>query len=122
MIPLMHEVGMALLGGVFVWAGVEHFLKFPTVVAQLTERQFPAPRFLLAAGSIVEIVAGLGLATGVARPYAAVTLIAFTIAASVMALNFWRYSGPERQGLRSAFTINIAVVGGLIVAATSGPQ
>ncbi|UDL88879.1 DoxX family protein [Mesorhizobium sp. PAMC28654] len=122
MVALVHTLGFVLLGGVFVWAGAEHFLKFTTIVAQLAERQFPAPSLLLAAGSTVETVAGLCLATGVARPYAAPALIAFTVAASLMALNFWRYSGPERQGLRSAFTINIAVLGGLILAATADPH
>lgn len=67
----------------------------------------------------MELVAGLCLATGIGRPCAALALIAFTIAASVLALDFWRYCGPERQGLRSAFTINIAVLGGLILAATA---
>ncbi|MDH6233027.1 putative oxidoreductase [Mesorhizobium soli] len=119
MIPFIHNAGMVLLGGVFVWAGAEHFLKFREVVKQLVARQFPAAAVLLAAGSAVEVTAGLCLAADVARPYAALALIVFTIAASLMALNFWRYSGPERQGLRSAFTINIAVVGGLIIAAST---
>lgn len=119
MIALIHNLGLVLLGGVFVWAGAEHFLKFKTIAAQLAERHFPMPTPLLAAGSVVEIVAGLCLATGVARACAALALIVFTIAASVLALDFWRYCDPERQGLRSAFIINIAVVGGLIVAATT---
>ncbi|MET2830817.1 DoxX family protein [Mesorhizobium shangrilense] len=119
MIALVHTLGFVLLGGVFVWAGTEHFLKFRTIAAQLAERRFPAPSLLLAAGSIVEIVAGFCMATGIVRPYAALALIAFTVATCLTVLNFWRYSGPERQGLRSAFTINIAVVGGLILAATA---
>ncbi|WP_246675456.1 DoxX family protein [Mesorhizobium sp. B2-3-4] len=110
-------LGFVLLGGVFVWAGAGHFLKFRTIAAQLAERHFPFPAVLLAAGSSVEIIAGLCLATGMGRPYASLALVVFTIAASVMMLDFWRYSGPERQGLRSAFTINIAVIGGLLLAA-----
>ncbi|TKT76256.1 DoxX family protein [Aquamicrobium sp. LC103] len=119
MISFLYEVGMVLLGGVFIWAGTEHFLNFKAMAGQLAEQHFPAPGFLLAAGSVVEIVAGLCLASGIARPYAAAALVAFTIAASVMALDFWRHSGPERQAMRSAFMINIAVVGGLITAATA---
>jgi putative oxidoreductase len=52
--------------------------------------------------------------------HAAMALVAFMVAASVIALNFWRYCGPEKQGLCS--TINIAVVGGLILAAIANPQ
>ena len=46
------------------------------------------------------------------------SLIAFTIAASLMMLDFWRYSGVERLTLRSAFIANIAIIGGLLLAAT----
>ena len=35
-----------------------------------------------------------------------------------MMLDFWRYSGVERLTLRSAFTANIAIIGGLLLAAT----
>jgi putative oxidoreductase len=116
MYELAHTIGCVLLGGVFVWAGIDHFLRFKEVVQQLTDRGFPAPAPMLAAGSVVEVVAGLGLALGIERPLAAAVLILFTIAASVLALNFWRYTGPERDGMRSAFIINIAVIGGLMVA------
>jgi putative oxidoreductase len=34
-----------------------------------------------------------------------------------MLLNFWRYSGAERNSLRSGFIVNIAVIGGLLVVA-----
>lgn len=116
MSPFIQHLGFILLGGVFVWAGLEHFLRFRFVTRQLGEMGFPAPVALLAAGSLVETVAGMCLILGFYRPYAAAALIVFTIAASAMALNFWRYSGPQRQGLRSAFIINFAVVGGLVLA------
>lgn len=119
---LVQSLGFLLLGGVFVWAGADHFLRFREVVAQLATRGFPAPVPLLAAGSTVEIVAGACLGAGIARPWAATALGAFTVAASMMALDFWRHGGAERQGMRSAFTINIAVLGGLILAATTASQ
>jgi putative oxidoreductase len=117
MVPYLDEIGMVLMGGVFVWAGIDHFLRFQEVAGQLGSQGFPAPRPLLAVGSIVEIVAGACLAVGIARPYAALALGLFTIVASVMILDFWRHSGAQREAMRSAFVINIAVVGGLMVAA-----
>lgn len=117
MTGLLRELGCLLIGGVFVWAGTEHFLNFRTVVAQLKQSGFPAPVPLLGAGSALEIVAGLCLAAGLARTYAALALIAFTVAASLLAVDFWRYRGAERQMLRSLFILNIAVVGGLALAA-----
>ncbi|WP_432284756.1 DoxX family protein [Aminobacter sp. BA135] len=119
MATMAASLGFILLGGVFVWAGTEHFWNFRKVSGYLTDRGLPVAAVLLALGAIVEIVAGLCLAFGVMRPYAATALILFTIAASLMALDFWRYSGAERQGMRSAFIINFAVVGGLLLAATA---
>jgi putative oxidoreductase len=115
-IHYLDAVGFMLLGGVFVWAGGEHFLRFEEIACQL---KFPLPRFLLATGSAVEIIAGVCLAAGVWRTYAALALVAFTAVVSFTILSFWNHSGPERSGMRSAFTINIAVIGGLLVAATA---
>ena len=115
----LHQLGLTLLGGVFVWAGADHFLRFGEVAAMLEERGFPAQRAMLAAGSLVEIVAGACLAAGFHTTWAAAALILFTIAATVTLLDFWRHDGAARQGLRSAFIINIAVIGGLMLAAAS---
>ncbi|MER8456851.1 DoxX family membrane protein [Mesorhizobium sp. M0189] len=64
MIAVLHHLGVVLLGGVFIWAGAEHFLRFRAIAASLAERGFPAPKPLLAAGSVLEIGGGFCLATG----------------------------------------------------------
>lgn len=122
MIELVRQLGFLLLGGVFVWAAAVHFATFKDVAAMIAERGFPAPASLLTAGSLTELVGGLCLILGIGRPYASAALIAFTIAASLMMLDFWRYSGVERQSLRSAFVANIAIIGGLLLAATADPE
>ena len=116
----LEVVGAVLIGGVFIWAGIEHFAKFDTTTRLLTHR-VPAPALVLSIGSVVEIAAGICLAAGLARTQAALVLIAFTIAASVLLLDFWNRSSPEREALRSAFLINMAVVGGLLLAASGRP-
>lgn len=115
---LLHHVGLALLGGVFVWAGIDHFLRFREVAASITERALPAPGLMLAAGSVLEIGAGALLTLGIAVPYAAAALAAFTIIATLTMLDFWRHKGEERKAMRNGFAINIAVLGGLLAAAT----
>lgn len=119
MIEIIRHLGFILLGGLFVWAAALHFATFKDVVAMISERGFPAAALLLAAGSLVEFVGGLCLILGISRPYAAAALIAFTVAASLMMLDFWRYSGVERQTLRSSFVVNLAIIGGLLLAATA---
>lgn len=36
--------------------------------------------------------------------------------ASVLLLDFWRFSGPEREGMRSGFLVNVELLGGLLLA------
>ena len=55
---------------------------------------------------------GLGLALGFLRPWAS----AFTIAATLMLLDFWRFQDPQREGMRSDFLVNSGLLGGLILA------
>ncbi|RWL47505.1 MAG: DoxX family protein [Mesorhizobium sp.] len=117
-VQMIQAVGALLIGGVFVFAGIEHFLRFEAMRDYLAAQKFPAPALMLAAGSAVEIVAGFLLAIGMARLFAAVALVLFTLATNVMLLRFWATAEPERQVLRNAFLINIAVIGGLLLAGT----
>jgi putative oxidoreductase len=109
-------LGYLLLGGLFVWAGVDHFRRFAAVKAMLEGRGWPAPGALPALASAFQIVAGLCLAFGVLRAAAALGLAGFTIAASVLLLDFWRFEGDEREGMRSGFAVNLALAGGLLLA------
>jgi putative oxidoreductase len=115
-VAFIQALGALLLGGVFVFAGIEHFVKFGAMRDYLASQEFPAPAFLLAAGSAIEIVAGLMLALGFAPPFAAGALAVFTLAANFMLLRFWTADEPERQVQRNAFLINFAVIGGLLLA------
>ncbi|MET3590972.1 MULTISPECIES: DoxX family protein [Mesorhizobium] len=115
-IDTIQAIGALLIGGVFVFAGIEHFLKFKAMRDYMASRKFPAPTLMLAAGSALEIVAGLMLARGIAVPFAAGALVLFTLAANFMLLRFWASEEPERQVLRNAFLINLAVIGGLLLA------
>jgi putative oxidoreductase len=82
-------------------------------------RGWPARRALLAAGSAVQIEAGLGLLWPPSRHACAIALLAFTICASVTLLDFWRLSGRERVGAANGFFSNAAVCGGLLLASIS---
>lgn len=114
--PLAAALGYLLMGGIFVFAGVDHARRFGAVRAMLAGRGWPAPTAMLALGSAFELVAGLGLALGVARAAAAFGLAAFTVVASVTLLDFWRFQGPEREGMRSGIIVNVGLVGGLLLA------
>jgi len=104
-------LGQLLLGSLFVYGGINHFFIGPKIIPAMAARGVPFPHLTLYAGSIFQAICGacLMLALG---------LVAFTIAASVMLVNFWDLpQGETREMLKGVFASNAAIVGGLLLAA-----
>jgi putative oxidoreductase len=110
------HAGYLLLGGLFVFAGIDHLGRFKAVKEMLVGRGWIYPGPLLVAASLFQVVAGLGLAIGLLRAPAALGLAVFTVAATLTLLDFWRFAGPQREGMRSGFLVNIGLLGGLVLA------
>ena len=72
---------------------------------------------MLLSGTAFEIVAGLALIFGFRPAWAALGLAAFTIAASVLLLNFWDMEEPARANAIGTWRSNLAIIGGLLVTA-----
>jgi putative oxidoreductase len=113
----MWVVGRIGLGSLFVLGAVHHYQEFGPIAQQMADRRVPLPRATLVVGSVFQAVCGLLLMAGAYATYAALGLVVFTIAASVMLLDFWNKSGPQRQSAIMTWQSNIAIVGGLLVAA-----
>lgn len=110
-------LGRFLLGGLFVYGGVRHLFIVPAVTQAIAARGVPAPRLVLLAGSAFQFVAGLLLIFGLFVAPAALALVLFTFTASVMLLNFWDLEGPAREAAVNVWQSNLAIVGGLLIAA-----
>lgn len=109
--------GRVLIGGVFVYGGVEHFPALKLLTEMMRKRGVPMPQTVLVVGSLFQIALGLALIAGVLVPWASLGLVIFTIAATIMFLNFWDMEGAARVGAKNTFVVNIALVGGLLVLA-----
>jgi len=114
---LLLVIGRLLLGGLFVAGGARHFFIVPIVSQAMAHRGVPAPRLVLVVGSVFEIAAGLLLMLGILVPIAALGLVIFTVAASVMLLNFWSMQGAAREAALTTWQSNLAIIGGLLIAA-----
>jgi putative oxidoreductase len=114
---LLYLFGRFLLGGLFVVGGVEHFFALPLLTGIMAARGIPAARAVLILGSVWQAVLGLMLIFGLLLAPAAFGLIVFTLVASLIFLNFWDRSGPEKVAQRNAFLCNIAIVGALLMIA-----
>jgi putative oxidoreductase len=119
-VDLIVLIGRTLLGGMFVVAGFRHLMIVPVLTMAVQARGLPFPQAVVLAGTGFQIVAGLALVFGFFVTWAALGLIAFTVVASVMLVNFWDKQGEERIALANAFQTNIGLIGGLMIAAAHG--
>ena len=115
---ILLTLGRILLGGLFVFGGVHHFFILDLLTEVLRKRGVPMPWLVLIAGSIFQLVAGLLLMLGLFVAPTALGLIIFTLAASVMMCNFWNMSGAERDAMQNVWLSNLAIIGGLLIAAS----
>ena len=112
--------GRIVLAGVFIIAGLAHFPAFNALCDDMRSRGVPMAATLLIAGSLFQIAAGLLLAMNVARPWAALGLVVFTLASSVMMLDFWNLQGMDKERTLGAFMNNIALCGALVAIGLAG--
>ena len=112
-------LGRVLLGGLFVIGGIPHFSALDRLTEVLKARGLPAPRLCLIVGSLFQIVAGALLILGQLVQFAALGLIVFTLVSSVLMVNFWSLTGEAREKLKNVFMSNLAIIGGLLIAAAT---
>jgi putative oxidoreductase len=110
-------VGRLLLGVFFALGGFHHFSALDPISQAIARRGVPAPKLVLIVGSVFQIVAGLLLAAGVYVQAAALGLVAFTLIASIMLVNFWDLEGAAREAAVTNWKSNLAIIGGLLIAA-----
>lgn len=116
---MLVALGQLLLGGLFVFTGLNHFGPLGAkVVTQLQARGVPSPQQVLKVASAFEVIAGACLMLGVMVAPAALALAAYTLLALYLVANFWDQPlGATREAMHAAFISSLAVIGGLLLAA-----
>jgi putative oxidoreductase len=114
---ILLALGRLLLGGLFVVGGIRHLFDLPAITQAIAARGIPAAKLALLSGTAFQIVAGLALIFDFYPTWAALGLVAFTVAASVLLLNFWSMEGPARYNALNAWLSNLAIIGGLLITA-----
>jgi putative oxidoreductase len=110
-------VGQLFIGALYVYGGLNHFgPASEKIVPMLAARGVPMPRQSLYAASAFQAACGACLMLGIAVVPAAIGLVVFTVAASLVMANFWDLpSGETRDMLQGVFASNVAIIGGLLV-------
>lgn len=115
---VIEQAGLVLLGGFFLWGGLNHFRIFRDLRAMLAGRGWPLPGTILVLASLWEAGWGAVLASGWMTAHAAGALMLFLVLASLSLLDFWNQEGEAREQALTGFMTNVGLLGGLVIAST----
>jgi len=109
------------LAGVFIVSGVHKAIWYRQAVAEFAAARVPWVGITLPLTIALHLVAPLCLIAGRFTTTAALALAAFTALATVWVHDFWNMSGPDRLARSRIFMAHMAVAGGLLLLAVTGP-
>ncbi|HMD46155.1 MAG TPA: DoxX family protein [Acidimicrobiales bacterium] len=116
-------IARPLLAALFVWGGIDE-IRHPKDKLDLADRLLRQLRVDQDPGSVVrahgavEVVAGSTLALGIAPRLSALTLLGALVPTTVAGHPFWEEEEPSTRGAQQVqFLKNLAIVGGLLLAA-----
>lgn len=116
-----HLVGRILLSVIFVLSGLGKIAQWSGTAQMMASKGMPLVSLLLPLTILVELGGGLMLLTGFGARFAAVLLALFLVPTTLIFHNFWAVTGPEHMMQQVNFLKNVAIIGGLLVYATSVP-
>jgi uncharacterized membrane protein YphA (DoxX/SURF4 family) len=114
----VHMLGRALVGGYFLYNGVNHFVNRRMMTEYARSKHVPAPAVAVAGSGMLILLGGLSVLTGVRPKVGASLITTFLLGVSPQMHDFWNIEDQqERMGQMVNFTKNMALVGAACLAA-----
>ena len=114
---IIGRIGLALL---FLWSGYGMLAHTASQVALMQAYGMPAANILIWPTALVELVAGAMLVLGWRARWAALALILFTVAATLIFHAYWSVPADQVMNQQNEFAKNLAIVGGLLLVLAHG--
>jgi putative oxidoreductase len=108
-------VARCLIGGLFVQSGVGKLMGLDAFAASLAKNGVPMADIAAVVGAAVEFGGGLAIVAGLQTRYAALLMVAFTVAATLISHRYWEFADAARRQQAVQFGKNIAIIGGFLL-------
>ena len=119
--PVVPLVGRLLITYIFATSGIAKVVAWQSNVQYMSTRHLPMIPVLLAAAAVIELGGSLCLITGYQARAAAMVMFFYTTILTVLFHNYWAATGMLAGMQETHFRKNVAIMGGLLVLAYSGP-
>ena len=112
-------LGRLLMSVIFILSGFQKLMHFSQVASMMAGKGIPLASVALALSITIEIGGGLLLIIGYKVRYVAIVMALWMVPVTLTFHNFWAYQGDAREMQMVNFLKNLAIIGGLLVAAFS---
>jgi putative oxidoreductase len=113
-------LGRVLIAAIFIQSGFGKLTDLGGFAAMLANAGVPMSSVLAPIAPVVELGGGLAILLGLGTRYAALALIVFVAAATLISHRFWTYPPEQQQGQMVHFAKNIAIIGGFLFVFVTG--
>lgn len=115
--PAVHWIALLGLCAAYLQGGIQKALNFSGAVAESAHFGLQPAVPMTLAVIVLELGASLAILTGRYRWLGALSLAAFTLAATFIANRFWSAPAAERFATANAFFEHLGLVGGFLLVA-----
>lgn len=119
--PVVPFVGRFMMTYIFATSGIAKIFGWSGNVAYMSTRHLPMIPVLLAAALVIEVAGSVCLVTGYQARIAAFVMFWYTTAVTVLFHSYWAASTAMAGIQETHFRKNLAIMGGLLMLAYSGP-
>ncbi len=109
------------LSVVFLLSAFDKTTRFSAAQQEFRDAKVPLPDVSAIAVIVLHWICSLALISGVYASQAAMVLAVFILLATLWVHNFWTREGQERINVSRIAMANLAIFGGLLLAAATGP-
>lgn len=112
---LIYGLGRAVLGGFFLYNGINHLTHTDALAGYAAMKNTPNPKFDVSASGALMAASGASLLLGIKPVLGALGAIAFLTAATPMFHDFWNQTDPQqKQNDQIHFSKNLALLGAVL--------
>jgi putative oxidoreductase len=119
--PILMLAARVCLALVFLVSGLHKAIWYQKAVLEFQRDQIPAISLILPGTIVLHLLASMCLIVGYQTRAAAFALAIFTLMATLKVHAYWRLPTDQRLGRSRIFTANLAIIGGLLLLAATGP-
>jgi len=119
--PAVLLVGRVLMAALFIMFGYMKLTSFGGTVGYFTKWGFPLPQVVTVIAIVAELGGGALLLAGWKTRWVSWALAVYVAIAATVAHRYWTYDAAQVFTQTSFFYKNLAIVGGLLYIAASGP-